>query len=101
MSVYTDLFCDVGPLGRILSQLIKEAILDTFYSIFLVVFYLCLRRLLRVAGNSFGSLSAKGENRLAPFVKVRNAKTTNILDYHSKKVFLSFHWPRAHHVTCK
>ena len=21
--------------------------------------------------------------------------------YHSKQIFLSFHWPRAHHVTCK
>lgn len=36
MLVYTDLFFDVEPLGRILSQLIKEAILDTFYSIFLL-----------------------------------------------------------------
>ena len=22
-------------------------------------------------------------------------------NYHSKQIFLSFHWPRAHHVTCK
>ena len=26
-------------------------------------------------------------------------KTIN--NYHSKQIFLSFHWPRAHHVTCK
>ena len=25
----------------------------------------------------------------------------NIGDYHSMKMFLPFHWPRAHHVTCK
>ena len=23
------------------------------------------------------------------------------IHYHSKQIFLSFHWPRAHHVTCK
>ena len=27
--------------------------------------------------------------------------TSDNLKYHSKQIFLSFHWPTAHHVTCK
>ena len=31
-------------------------------------------------------------------IKRRSIKNPH---YHLKQIFLSFHWPRAHHVTCK